>query len=61
MTREEALNQLAGTWHFNELDGLISVREVALIKALAAREFENISGKSEFISQPPASGHWTSR
>ncbi len=61
MTREEALSQLAGTWHFNEVDGLISVREVELIKALAARESETIATKTEFITQTPANGHWTPR
>ncbi len=58
MTREQALSELAGTWIYKEIDGMIALREVALIEAVQAHVAEHTLQQSEPVTPTPASHAW---
>ncbi len=58
MTREQALSELHGTWIFKETDGMIALREVALIEAVHAHQVEHALQQSEPVTPTPASHAW---
>lgn len=58
MTQEQAKRELEGTWIFKETNGMIALRDVALIEAVKAYVAGNASEQREAVSPTRAPHAW---
>ena len=58
MTREQAQCELEGTWIFKEVDGMIALRDVALIEAVKTYAGEHGTQQREPATSTPTPQAW---